>query len=64
MQNKELIQLHTMLAQMKKEIEKEHQESKDGFKAYGQFDTLSLHMPEGKFSLLERIRRLLKKMRK
>jgi len=50
-----------MLAQMKKEIEKEHQESKDGFKAYGQFDTLSLHMPEGKFSLLEMIRRLLKK---
>ena len=52
-----------MLAQMKKEIEKEHQESKDGFKAYGQFGALSLHMPEGRFSLLERIRRLFKKLR-
>ena len=53
-----------MLAQMKKEIEKEHQESKDGFKAYGQFDTLSLHIPEGKFSLLERIKKVIKKIRK
>ena len=60
MQEEELIQLHTMLAQMKNEMRKEHQESKDGFKAYGQFGILSLHMPEGKFSLLERIRRLFK----
>ena len=64
MQKEELIQLHTMFAQMKNEMRKEHTESEVAFNVYDRFGILSLHMPEGKFSLLERIRRLLKKMRK
>jgi len=61
MQKEELIQLHTMLAQMKNEMGKGHTESEGTFNAYDQFGTLPLHTPESRFSLLERIRRLLKK---
>jgi len=52
-----------MLAQMKNEMGKEHTESEGAFKAYDQFGILPLHTPESRFSLLEKIRRLFKKMR-
>jgi len=42
------------------EMGKEHTESEVAFNVYDRFGILSLHMPEGKFYLLERIRRLFK----
>ena len=61
MQEEEIIQIHTMLAQMKNEMGKGHTESEGTFKVYDQFGTLPPHTPESRFSLLERIRRLFKK---
>ncbi len=53
-----------MFAQMKNEMRKEHTESEVAFNVYDRFGILSLHIPEGKFSLLERIKKVIKKIRK
>jgi len=60
MQEEELIQIHTMLAQMKR-ISEGHHESENAFNAYDQFGTLPLHSPRRKFYLSEKIRKLFKK---
>ena len=60
MHKEEIIQIHTMLVQMKRILEGQH-ESESTFSAYDQFGALPLHSPRRKFYLYEKIRRLFKK---
>jgi len=48
MQKEEIIQLHTLFAKIKDDIEKEHPESKDIFKEYDQFGVFPNHLHRSK----------------
>ncbi len=63
MQKEELIQLHTLFAKIKNEMEKEHPESEGAFSEYNKLGVFPGHLHRSKdeykrFSLLEKMRRL------
>jgi len=60
MQKEEIIQIHTMIAQMKR-ISEVHHESETTFNAYDQFGALPLHSPRRKFYLYKKTKKPFKK---